>query len=152
ASTTPKAGTISPPANTWIWNLPLVAAAQRLEMVSAPPKIVSIDFGKLDAMRHLISGCVPWPMTGAATAPAARPTPAFFRNERRSMCPSTRNSTLARLGTAGGARTDDFVVAAPAEFVAPPTILTDFGRSSGQLPHRAEKPPRPAGLAFDRLV
>jgi hypothetical protein len=37
ASTTPKAGTISPAANVWIWNLLLVDAATRLEMVSAPP-------------------------------------------------------------------------------------------------------------------
>jgi hypothetical protein len=37
ASTTPKAGTISPPANTWIWNLPPVAAATRFDICSAAP-------------------------------------------------------------------------------------------------------------------
>ena len=37
-------------------------------MTSAPPKIVSRLFGKLDARRHLTSGCVPWPIAGAATA------------------------------------------------------------------------------------
>ena len=59
------------------------AEAQRLEMSSAPPKSVSRLFVQLVAIRHLTSGCAPWPIAGAATAPAARPTPAFFRNERR---------------------------------------------------------------------
>src|SRR4029450_10395542 len=59
ASSTCRPGTISPAANTWIWNLPLVADAQRLEINSAPPKIVSRLFGQLAAMRHLTSGWVP---------------------------------------------------------------------------------------------
>src|SRR5581483_3222901 len=84
ASTTPNAGTISPAANVWIWNLPPVAAATRLEIVSAPPKMVSRLFGKLDARRHLTSGR-PWAMEGAASAPAGTPTPAVFRNLRRDM-------------------------------------------------------------------
>jgi hypothetical protein len=43
-------------ANTWIWNLLSVAAATRLLIVSAAPKIVSRLFGKLDASRHFTSG------------------------------------------------------------------------------------------------
>jgi hypothetical protein len=37
ASTTPKAGTISPAANTRIWNLPPVSCSTRLATTSPPP-------------------------------------------------------------------------------------------------------------------
>ena len=59
ASSTCSPGTISPSANTRIWNLPLVASAQRREMPSAAPESVSRLFGKLDASRHLTSACAP---------------------------------------------------------------------------------------------
>src|ERR1700684_2594944 len=47
-----------------------------------PPKSVSSDFGKLDVMRHLISGedCA---IAGAATALAAAPAAETFKKSRR---------------------------------------------------------------------
>jgi hypothetical protein len=59
-----------------------VAAATFFEIISAVPKIVSRLFGKLEAQRHLISGC-DWAMAGAAIVVAAAPTPAVTRNWRR---------------------------------------------------------------------
>ena len=44
--------------------------------------MVSSDLGKLEARRHWIFGC-DCAIAGADTAPAARPTVAFFRNARR---------------------------------------------------------------------
>ena len=73
-----SAGTISPPANTWIWNLLSVASATLLAMTSAPPYSVSSDFGQLEVIRHLISG-IDWAIAGAATALAATPSPAAFK-------------------------------------------------------------------------
>jgi hypothetical protein len=46
--------------------------------------MVSRLFGKLEARRHLMVGAF-WAIAGIATAPAARPTPAFFKKERLSM-------------------------------------------------------------------
>src|SRR5689334_2758355 len=46
--------------------------------------MVSSDFGKLEVRRHLSSGA-DWAMAGAATALAARPTPAVLRKSRRFM-------------------------------------------------------------------
>src|SRR5579863_9849829 len=47
-----------------------------------PPKIVSSDFGKLDVMRHLISGedCA---IAGEATADTAAPAAETFKKSRR---------------------------------------------------------------------
>jgi hypothetical protein len=44
--------------------------------------MVSRLFGKLDASRQLTVGW-DWAIAGAATVPAAIPTAAFLRNERR---------------------------------------------------------------------
>jgi hypothetical protein len=49
-----------------------------LEKVSAVPKMVSRDFGKLEVRRQRISG-EDWAIAGAATAPAAAARPAPFR-------------------------------------------------------------------------
>src|SRR5919112_900216 len=70
--------TISPGAKTWIWNLLSVASAMYLEKVSAVPKIVSRDFGKLEVRRQRISG-LDWAIAGAATVPASAASPAPFR-------------------------------------------------------------------------
>src|SRR5437773_7101815 len=55
--------------------------------------MVSSDFGKLDARRHFTSGnaeaCARLSV-GITVAPAARPTPADFRNFLRSMIPLLR--------------------------------------------------------------
>ena len=67
-----KAGTISPAAKAWIWNLPSVISATRFAKTSAPPKSVSRLFGKLDARRHFISGSLArWPARQARPRPAA---------------------------------------------------------------------------------
>src|SRR4029077_13712761 len=73
---------ISPAANVWIWNLLSVASATAFAITSQPPQSVSSDFGQLAVMRHLISGadCA---IAGAATALAATPRPAAFKNSRR---------------------------------------------------------------------
>jgi hypothetical protein len=61
-------------------NLPSVASLTALQIVSAPPMIVSSEFGHLHGMRHLMVG-VDCAIAGAATAvDAAKPTPAAFRN------------------------------------------------------------------------
>jgi hypothetical protein len=64
-----QAGTISPAANTWIWNLPPVAGATRLDICSAARVDGVQAFGKLDASRHLTSGT---PCAKAGRLPAAR--------------------------------------------------------------------------------
>src|SRR5204863_1383836 len=82
ASSTCSAGTISPAAKARIWNLLSVISATRLVTSSAPPNRVSRLFGQLVAMRHWIAGC-DCAIAGAATAPAATPAAAFFRNDLR---------------------------------------------------------------------
>jgi hypothetical protein len=80
ASSTCRAGTISPPAKVWIWNFPSDASDTYLASVSQEPNSVSSDFGQLAASRHLSVG-IGCAMAGAATAvEAARPAPAVFRN------------------------------------------------------------------------
>jgi hypothetical protein len=60
-------------------------------MVSAPPKIVSSDFGQLVGIRHLIVG-IDCAIAGAATTvDAATPTPAAFKNSRRFMSDLPKN-------------------------------------------------------------
>src|SRR3954462_3200528 len=56
----------------------------RLEKNSQPPYSVSSDFGQLAVSRHLISG-MDWATAGAATADAATPKLAAFKNSRRFM-------------------------------------------------------------------
>jgi hypothetical protein len=96
ASSTCNPGTISPAANTWIWNLLSVISAMRLAMNSGQPYRVSSDFGQLAVRRHLISG-MDCAMAGAATAEPARPTPAAFRNSRRFMAFPLVLSSVRRL-------------------------------------------------------
>src|SRR5471030_2216376 len=57
-------------------------SATYFDTSAAPPKIVSSDFGKLDVMRHLISGedCA---IAGEATAVAAAPAAETFKKSRR---------------------------------------------------------------------
>jgi hypothetical protein len=85
ASSTCSAGTISPAANTRIWNLPSVISATRLPTRSAPPNSVSRLFGQLVAMRHVTvpADCA---IVGAAIAEAATPAAAFLRNDLRFIC------------------------------------------------------------------
>jgi hypothetical protein len=88
ASSACSAGTISPGANTRIWNLLSVSTATFLAIVSAPPQSVSSDLGKLDVRRHLSSG-IDCAMAGAASVLAAPPMPAVVRNFRRLMSSSS---------------------------------------------------------------
>ena len=68
-----QARTISPAANTWIWNLSSVASATALAHDVGAAVDVSSDFGQLHGIRHLISG-IDCAIAGAATAvDAARP-------------------------------------------------------------------------------
>src|SRR6185295_11170099 len=77
-----KPGTISPAANTWIWNLLSVSSAMRLERYSGLPYSVSSDLGQLAVKRHFTSG-IDCAIAGAATADAARPpAPAVLMNFR----------------------------------------------------------------------
>src|SRR3984957_15547150 len=83
ASSACKPGTISPAAKPGILNLLSVISATYFENSVAPLKIVSSDLGKLDVMRHLISG-EDWAMAGEATAPtAAAPAAETFKKSRR---------------------------------------------------------------------
>src|SRR3954447_2234971 len=85
ASSACNAGTISPPAKAWIWNLLSLASATYFEMVSDALKGTSSDLGQLVVQRHFNSG-IDCAMAGAATVvDAARPMPAVFRNCRRFM-------------------------------------------------------------------
>ena len=70
------AGISSPPACTVIWNLPPVISLTFLANTSAAPKMVSSDFGKLDARRQRMLACA-CTMAGAAPAAStpARPAP-----------------------------------------------------------------------------
>src|SRR5262249_23747939 len=77
-----RPGTISPAANTWIWNLLSLASATALAKISEPPNRVSSDLGKLDVHRHLSVG-IDWAMAGAAIAVEARPALPAFRKARR---------------------------------------------------------------------
>src|SRR6185295_16852997 len=77
-----KPGTISPAANTWIWNLLSVSSATRLARYSGLPYSVSSDLGQLAVRRHFTSG-MDCAIAGAATAVAARPpAPAVLMNFR----------------------------------------------------------------------
>src|SRR5712691_1840095 len=94
ASSTCRAGTISPAAKTRIWNLLSVASATRLARYSGPPKSVSKLFGQLAAMRHLISGwdCA---IAGAASAAPASPKPPVAMNDRRRIKFLPRNAAFS---------------------------------------------------------
>src|SRR5712691_5462212 len=94
ASSTCRAGTISPPAKTRIWNLLSVASATRLARYSGPPKIVSRLFGQLAAKRHLISGC-DCAIAGEASAAPANPSPPVAMNARRRIKFLPRNSAFS---------------------------------------------------------
>ena len=128
----PAGGTISPEANASIRNLPLVAAAQRLAMTSAAPKSVSRLFGKLDASRHLTSGCAPCPSAGAAAVPAARLTAVLVRNERRCIGPIPPMAERIP-GRAASARTGHVPMRKPQRRV----ILTEAWRRSSAPRRRA---------------
>ena len=67
ASSACSAGTISPAAKVWIWNLLSVASATILAIMSAPPNNVSSDFGQLAVRRHFSCG-IDWAIAGVATA------------------------------------------------------------------------------------
>src|SRR5690606_1987182 len=83
ASTTPKAGTISPAACTDTSNLPPDRALTVSENFSAEPKMVGSDLGKLDARRQRTAA---WACTaGAMPADNTPAIPAFLMRERRSM-------------------------------------------------------------------
>src|ERR1700677_943132 len=64
-----------------------------------PPKSVSSDFGKLDVMRHLISGedCA---IAGEATAATAAPLAETFKKSRRFIQTSPWTSDGSRISAA----------------------------------------------------
>src|SRR2546427_19135 len=87
-STTPKAGISSPAACTETSNLPPDIALSVLENISAEPKMVSSDLGKLAARRQRIAS---WAWTAGAAPTASTPAiPACLMIERRSMNVSPR--------------------------------------------------------------
>src|SRR2546423_11563739 len=65
ASSTCRPGTISPAAKVSIVNLPSLMSLTNLATVGEAPHKPSMDFGKLDARRHLTACCA---MAGDATA------------------------------------------------------------------------------------
>jgi hypothetical protein len=79
ASSACNAGTTSPAANVWIWNLLSVASATALASTSQAPNSVSSDFGQLAVNRHFTSG-IDCATAGAAIVLAAKPTLAALMN------------------------------------------------------------------------
>src|ERR1700712_2647613 len=73
----------SPPACIEIWNLPPVMSLTLLAKASLVPKMVSSDFGKLEAQRQRTAA---WACTAGAMPAARMPAmPAFLMRERRSI-------------------------------------------------------------------
>src|ERR1700678_407037 len=96
ASAAFNAGTISPAAKVWIWNLLSVASPTALAIISAPPCSVSSDFGQLVVMRHLISG-IDCAIAGAAMVAApATPRPVTLMKSRRFIDPPWRYADSLR--------------------------------------------------------
>src|SRR5262249_47819857 len=103
-------GTISPAANTWIWNLFSVASPTILANTSAPPCSVSSDFGKLVVNRHFNSG-IDCAMAGAATAvDTATPAPAARKNSRRLIMFSSALDRLIRPDQRGRPTSDQGLI------------------------------------------
>src|SRR5262249_30615280 len=86
ASSTCRPGTISPAANTWIWNFPSVASDTYFANSSQVPYRVSSDFGQLAVNRHFKIGddCA---IAGAAIAVADAAHPIAVKIWRRFVCP-----------------------------------------------------------------
>src|SRR5215218_5901976 len=83
ASTTPKAGISSPAACTETSNLPPESSLTVRENISALPKMVSSDLGKLEARRQRTAACA---CTAGAMPEASTPAmPARLMRERRSI-------------------------------------------------------------------